>query len=509
MGADVQKVWSECLGIIKDNLEPLQYTEWFEPIKAQSLDGSVLTLSVPSPYYYEQLEEHFLPLLSKVLRRVVGPGVKLQYTVLYDLGRPGVDPYTATYPSAPHHLTGPLPMTFTGQEVNRPVIDPFSLTGISSVQVPASGKGGVQSSQPLNPYLAPGYRQILIDPRLNADYCFDNFVVGECNEFAYKAAQTLVESSGRADTFNPLIIYGSSGLGKTHLAHGIGLAFRERYPEKLVQYVTASEFMTQFTEAYKRKSVNEFVHYYQNMHLLIMDDIHALSTRDGTQQVLFGIFNHLREKRSQMVFTSDRPPIDIKGVRDELLARFTWGLVTEVTTPDYATRLAILKKKCEMRGLHNLPVEWLESIASSVTAHVRELESALNYVMAHTAFLSSELTLHELKKALSGFIATPADREVTLEQIQMEVGRYFGLTVNELNSNTRRREIVFPRQLAMYLASRHTKKTLKQIGECMGGRDHSTVAYAVKTISGQMEVDREVESNVRELERKIQHLRGL
>lgn len=477
MTRDVKESWRECLEIIQDNLTQDIFTYWFAPIEAVSFEGNILTLKVPSYYYCEHIDSTFAQLIGMVLGRVFGPKVRLQYQVLYDRSRPGMPEYTTTLPSASSVGSQPQRVNLVGR---------------------------VEQKELPNPFVIPGIRQIQIDPQLKPDYCFENFVSGECNRMALEAGRAIVYMKEKSSSFNPLIIYGASGLGKTHLAQAIGIGMREEHPEKVVLYVGATQFMNQFLAARERQAVPDFVNFYHNINVLIVDDIHELATREGTQNVLFGIFNHLHMESNQLIFTTDRAPVDLKGIRSELLSRFKWGLSVELTAPDEETRFQILKGKSFRDGILSVPEEVLRYIASQVTTNVRELEGALISVMAHSTLDKQDVTLELASRVLGKLVEKPKERELSIQDIQKEVGRYYNLSLEELNSVSRRRQIVQARQIAMYIAKEYTRHTLASIGEEIGGKSHATVLHACNTIRDLMGIDRHVRNDVQEIERILE-----
>ena len=343
-----KEVWTNCLKIIKDNVQAVSYLTWFEPIVPVRLDSNVLTIQVPSPFFYEYLEERYIDILRKTLRKELGPDAKLEYSIVMDNNKvSNSKPFTVKYPA--QNKT---------ELKNKPVPFPIQSDG-----------GSIK-----NPFIIPGLKKLEIDPQLNPDYTFANFVEGDCNKLSRSAGYAVAQNPGKT-AFNPLFIYGSSGLGKTHLAQSIGIEVKERFPDKLVLYVNANKFQNQYVAAVIKNEVNDFLHFYQMIDVLIIDDVQEFAGKEKTQDTFFHIFNHLHQSGKQLILTSDKAPVELQGLEQRLLTRFKWGLSADLQQPDFETRVAILKRKIYNDGIV-IPDEVIEYLASSITSNIRELDRA-------------------------------------------------------------------------------------------------------------------------------------
>jgi len=465
-------VWENCLKIIKDNVPTQSFKTWFEPIKALKLDGSVLTIQVPSLFFYEWLEEHYVNLLRKTIKHELGADARLEYNIVVDNATANSKAQTINIPASPNG------------ELKNPSV-PIPVTVPSSIR---------------NPFVIPGLKKINIDSQLNSKYSFDNFVEGDCNRLARSAGFAVANKPG-GTSFNPLMIYGPTGLGKTHLVHAIGGAIKDRFPEKQVLYVNAEKFTQQFVESMKNNTINDFKNFYQLIDVLIIDDVHNFAGKEKTQDIFFHIFNELHQTNKQIVLTSDKPPKDLIGVEDRLLSRFKWGLTADLQIPDFETRMAILYKKMQLDGIE-LPQEVVEYVAHNIDSNMRDLEGAMVSLLAHSTLNKKEIDLPLAKQMLKNFIKN-SSKEISIEYIQKLVCEYFEVPVELLKSQTRKREIVQARQISMYLAKSHTKSSLKSIGMHFGGRDHSTVIYACQTVEDLVDTDKKFRAYVADIQKKL------
>jgi len=467
-----QDVWNNCLTIIRDNVTAQNFKTWFKPIKAVALEGKTLTIQVPSQFCFEWLEKHYLTLMKKTIMREIGKDAKLEYNILLE-NSSDKKPYISKVPSS-------------GQAdvKNNPISIPMSMN----------------SSSIRNPFIIPGLQKININPQLNESYTFDAYIEGECNRLARSAGFAVSQNPG-GTSFNPLFIYGSGGLGKTHLANAIGIEVKNNHPEKIVLYVSADKFLTQFVDAIKDNKRNDFVHFYQSIDVLIIDDVQFLCGKEKTQDVFFHIFNHLHQNKKQVILTSDKAPVDIVGMEQRLLSRFKWGLSADLQSPDLETRLAILKKKIKKDGI-DIPYEVVEYIAYSITTNVRELEGALISLLAQSSLNRKEITIDLAKNMLDKFVKNTV-REVSIDYIQKVVCDYFDIPIETMKSKTRKREIVQCRQLAMYFSKQMTKNSLAMIGKHCGNKDHATVLHACKTVNNLADTDKRFKGYISDIEKKL------
>jgi chromosomal replication initiator protein len=464
-----QQVWHNCLRVIKDIIPALSFRTWFEPIVPLKLVNNVLTIEVPTSFFYEYLEENFIDLLSKTLRKELGQEAQLEYSVRVVEGASTVYPHQ----SRPDlkNKTVPFPNNY-------------------------AEKGNIT-----NPFVIPGLKQLQIDPQLNPDYHFNNFIEGECNRLARTAGLTIAANPGKT-AFNPLFIYGNSGLGKTHLAQAIGIKVKELHPEKIVLYVNANRFQTQYMDTVNVKNkYADFLHFYQMIDVLILDDVHEFAGKEGTQNVFFHIFNHLHQSGKQLILTSDKPPVELAGLEPRLLSRFKWGLSAELLVPDYETRKAILRDKIYNDGLE-LSDNIVDYIAGKISTNIRELEGTLVSLLAQATLNKKAITL-ELAEAMTDKLVNNNQRELSISEIQKAVCSYFCITPENLLSKTRKREIVQARQIAMYLSRSMTKSSLSSIGAQIGGKDHATVLHSYNTVCDLIDTDKHFKQHVLAIEKKL------
>ena len=474
MNKNCEKIWTNCLKIIKDNVPSISYKTWFEPIVPVKIENKVLTIQVPSPFFYEYLEEQYIDILRKTLRKELGPDAKLEYNVIMENNiYANNKPYTVKIPAK------------AKKEIkNKPVSIPIDN----------------EQNTIKNPFVIPGIKKLLVEPQLNPDNSFTNFVEGDCNRLA-RSAGFAVSSNPGGTAFNPLLIYGGSGLGKTHLAQAIGIGVKENSNEKTVLYVNANKFQTQFVEAIRNNNRNDFIHFYQMIDILIIDDVHEFAGKEKTQDVFFHIFNHLHQSGKQLVLTSDKPPVELQGLEQRLLSRFKWGLSADLQMPDYETRIAILKQKVYNDGIE-MSDEVIEYIASHITTSIRELEGALISLLAQSTLNKKEINLTLARQMIDKLVKSTT-REISIDFIQKIVCDYFNLPVEALLSKTRKREIVQARQIAMYFSKVLTKASLATIGAQIGNKDHATVLHACKTVNNLLDTDKRFKTYVDEIEKKI------
>jgi len=468
------KVWQNCLDIIKDNVSTQSYKTWFEPIKPIKLSSSVLTIQVPSQFFYEWLEEHYITLLKKTIKKELGTEGRLEYSIIMENNYNNTSkPYTVKIP------------TTNKKELKNP-----------SVNMPIEmNQNGIR-----NPFIIPGLKKVNVESQLNANYTFDNLVEGDCNRLARSAGFAVSKNPG-GTSFNPLLIYGGVGLGKTHLSHAIGIQIKNEYPGKTVLYVSSEKFTQQYIDSVRNNNQNDFVHFYQMIDVLIIDDVQYFAGKEKTQDVFFHIFNHLHQSGKQLILTADKAPVELQGFEQRLLSRFKWGLAADLQTPSLETRIAILEKKVYADGL-DLPKEVIEYLAYSITTNVRELEGALISLLAQSSMNKKAITLELAKQMIDKFVKNTA-REVSIDYIQKVVCDYFDLPIELLKSKTRKREVVQARQIAMYFAKSMTKSSLATIGLHCGGKDHATVLHACRTVNNLMDTDKRFKNYIEELNKKI------
>ncbi|MEK6154337.1 chromosomal replication initiator protein DnaA [Flavobacteriaceae bacterium 3-367] len=473
MGVTANSVWNNCLAFIKDNIQPQAFKTWFEPIKPIKLSDSALSIQVPSKFFYEWLEEHYVKLLKVALTKELGDNAKLVYIIKMENTYGNQEPFTEKIPSS-----------------NRANVAPQEL------DVPVKSK----NPELKNPFVIPGIRNIKIESQLNPNYNFDNFLEGDSNRLARSAGMAVANKPG-GTSFNPLLIFGGVGLGKTHLAHAIGVEIKDKYPERTVLYIAAEKFTQQYIESVKKNTRNDFIHFYQLIDVLIIDDVQFLSGKSGTQDVFFHIFNHLHQNGKQVILTSDKAPVDMQDIEQRLLSRFKWGLSAELQNPDYETRISILKNKLYRDGVE-MPDDIVDYVAKHIKTNIRELEGAIISLIAQSSFNKREVTLELAQQVVEKFVKN-TKREVSIDYIQKVVSDYFEMDVATLQSKTRKRHIVQARQLAMFFAKKFTKASLASIGSQIGKRDHATVLHACKTVDNLAETDKQFRKYIDDLTKKF------
>lgn len=465
-------VWEECLKIFRDNLgDSANYKAWFSPIKAVKLENSTLTIQVPSQFFCEWLEEHYVDLLRSAIKRTLGPEGRLEYSIIVD----NTNPYAITAESG-----------YKKETRNQPTAMPIPQ----------------QNQQLPDPFIIPGIKKIKVNSQLNPAYSFDNFVEGECNRLARSVGYSIAEKPGKTG-FNPLFLYSPIGLGKTHLMNAIGLQAKLNHPDLTVLYVSAELFLQQYVDSRNNNTTNDFMHFYQLIDVLLVDDIHKLAGKEKTQDAFFQIFNQLHQSGKQIIISSDTPPVELQGIDQRLLSRFKWGLAAEMQVPDVETRIAILQKKLHSNGVE-MPKDVIEYIAYSISTNVREMEGVLNSLLAQSIHNKKTITMELARKMIDQIVHNSA-KEISIDYIQKVICDHFELPVDKIHSNTRRREIVIARQLAMFFAKKHTKNSLASIGAQCGKRDHATVLHACKTIQNLIETDKAFKGVVEELDKKIKN----
>lgn len=456
------ELWEDCLNIFKDNLPAEQYNAWFAPITPVSYADGKVVLHVPSSYFVEQIESRFNKILYVTLRRIYGDAVKLFYT----FEQVGNDPTT-------------------------------NVSIESSRQSPAvQPRQGISPANPFHTKVVENF-----DSQLNPKYTFENYCGSLSNKIA-KSIGEAIASNPNCKTFNPLFIFGPSGVGKTHLIQAIGIRIKENNPQCRVLYLSARLFESQYTAAVAGGRVNDFINFYQSIDVLIIDDIQDLIRKEKTQQAFFHIFNHLHQNQRQIILSSDCCPSKMEGMYDRLLSRFKWGMTAELERPDYNLRRDVLSQKASQDGL-DIPVEVIEYIANNVTDSIRELEGIVVSLMAHATVLGREITLELAQTVLANAIKVQR-KTINFELITQEVSSYYDIDPDLIFSKSRKREISDARQMVMYMAKRHARMPLTAIGTRLS-RTHATVLHACKNIEERLELEANLRDDVSKLDAAILH----
>ena len=469
----LESVWNNCLNFIKDNIQDQAFKTWFEPILPLKLDDNILSIQVPSKFFYEWLEEHYVKLLKIALTKELGKDAKLVYIIKMENSFGSIKSFTEKIPSD-----------------YKPRVESQKVEGSSPYF----------KTELTNPFIIPGIKNLKIDSQLNPNYNFNSFLEGDSNRLARSAGYAVSNRPG-GTSFNPLLIFGGVGLGKTHLANAIGINIKQKFPEKTVLYISAEKFTQQYIESVKKNNRNDFIHFYQLIDVLIIDDVQFFSGKSGTQDVFFHIFNHLHQNGKQLVLTSDKAPVDMQEIEQRLLSRFKWGLSAELQTPDYETRISIVKNKLNRDGVE-MDEEIVFYVAKHIKTNVRELEGAIISLMAQSSFNRKNITIDLAKVIVEKFVKN-TKKEISIDHIQKVVSDYFQMDVLTLQSKTRKRHIVQARQLAMFFSKKFTKASLASIGTKIGHRDHATVLHACKTVDNLAFTDKQFRKYVEDLNKKF------
>lgn len=472
MVKDCTTIWSNCLEVIRTNVNEQSFRTWFEPIKPIGLDDNVLTIQVPNQFFYEWLEEHYPVILKKSIRQELGEKARLEYQIR-------VDRETRNGPAVSHGTNGNS--SKSGAQENGQVSE-FSRPEIR------------------NPFVIPGIRKPQIESHLSPRYTFENFIEGDCNRLARAAAEAVAQKPG-GTAFNPLVIFGAVGLGKTHLAQAVGNAVVATGIEKVVLYVTTEQFTNQIIHAIRTNAAGDFVNWYQQVDVLIVDDIQFLANRDKTQEIFFHIFNQLHHAGKQIIVTSDRPPKELPDMSERLVSRFKWGLTADLSSPDFETRVAILQAKLEEVKL-DVPRDVMDYICFNISNNIRELEGVVVGLIARSSLAGRQVDIRLAQEVIHDFLHN-ASSEITIDKINHIVSEFFSMDIDRLRSQSRKREIVTARQAAMYLCKKLAKQPLKAIGDAFGGRDHTTVIYACRSVNNLMETDPKFRTMISDLEKRV------
>ena len=458
---DYVGLWNHCLQMIHDNVPETTFKTWFEPIVPLKYEEKALTIGVPSPFFYEFLEEKFADLLRATLNKQIGEGTRLMYSVLTD-------------------KTNHISVNMEG--TNRS----------SAIPVPGTIRDGNKAPDPMQ---APAPQDL--DPHLNPNYNFDTFIQGASNEFSRTVGETVAKNP--AKTFNPLFLYGPSGCGKTHLTNAIGTRIKELYPEKRVLYVSAHLLQVQYTDSVRTNNYNSFMKFYQNIDVLIVDDIQEFAGLSKTQNTFFHIFNHLHQNGKQLILTSDRAPVMLQGMEERMLTRFKWGLIAELEKPDMELRKNILRNKIHRDGL-NIPDNVINYIAENVNESVRELEGIINSLLAQSILFKREIDMSLAERIIKKAVRIIENKPITIDKIITKVCEHYKMDESVLHSKSRKREVVQVRQVAMFLAKKHTEISAAKIGQYIGKRDHATVLHACKMMKDLLAVDKGTQEDIEKIE---------
>lgn len=458
-----EQLWNSCLKIIKDNINEASFNTWFSPIVPVRYENKVFVLQVPSQFFVEYIEEKYIDLLRMTLTRVAGSGTKLEYRVL-------IDKSSGTGTQIPS-TAEQKPKQFGSNSAQSTFVSPYQ-----RLQLPE------------------------LDPQLNPSFNFNSLIEGKSNKLARTAGLSISNDPGKT-IFNPLFVYGKSGVGKTHLVNAIGVMTKQLHPEKRVLYVSANTFQIQYTDAVRNNTQNDFLNFYQTIDVLLIDDIQEFSGKTGTQNTFFHIFNHLHQTGKQLVLTADRSPLEMVGIEQRLLTRFKWGLSAEIEKPDFELRKSILKSKIYRDGLE-IPENVVDFIAENVVDNVRDLEGVLISLLAHSTLTNMPIDISLAERVISRIVnITP--KVMSIEFIRDTVCDFFKLSVDAISTKSRKLEVVQARQIAMYLSKNLTKNSLSTIGNYIGQRDHATVLHACKKVMDLMDTDKHFKKNVEEIEERL------
>lgn len=469
-----QELWSKCLDYVAERVEPMAFKTFFAQLSVEEFDGKSMVLRASSDYICEQIDSKYAQVFATALKSVYGLVPAISYNVVID---------------------------------SNAGLERQGTAGLNAVSAPKNVKTAFEIR---NPFEQPK-NSVSINSNLSSDYTMDNFVLGDCNRLAYNAALAIANKPG--GIFNPMFLWGASGLGKTHLVNAIGLEVQKRHPEKSVLYLSANLFMRQFIEAKMRDEINDFIHFYQLVDVLILDDVQDLAGKTGTQNTFFHIFNHLHQSGKQIIMTCDKDPNELEGIEERLISRFKWSLVAKMDVPDVQTRKDIILRKVQSYGMGlELSQEVLDLIAERVDNNVRELEGTLTKLMAYSIYMKQDLNVATVKSILGETpyrtVAPAATKNsitetISVATIRKKVCAFFNIDESALQNKTRVHAVVEARQVAMYFAKRLTNDSLSLIGSAIGNKDHSTVLYSYRTVENRMATNSEFRSKVEQIHRYI------
>jgi len=458
-------LWAQCLQLIKANVTEQQYKTWFAPIVFESFSESERTLlvQVPSPYVYEYLEQYYVGLMAKVLERVFGTNVTLRYRIVTVVA-----------------------------DNNRKIIQEVEGEQPSSLEAPVEITRGNKSPSVLDAAMPQG-----LNPQLDLKKTFQNFIEGDSNKLPRTVGLSIGEHPGKS-AFNPFFIYGPSGCGKTHLVNAIGVKAKETYPQKRVLYVSARLFQVQFSDAVRQNVTNDFINFYQSIDVLIVDDIQEWATAPKTLDTFFHIFDHLFRIGKQIIRASDRPPVDLQGVKDRLLTRFACGLIAELEKPNEQLCIDILNSKCRRDGL-KIPADVIKYIAETANGSVRDLEGVVNSLMAYSIVYNSAIDMRLAERIIKRAVKVD-NHPLTIDDILEKVCHHYQVSQQNIFSKSRKRSLVQVRQVSMYLAQKYTKMPASRIGQLIGNRDHSTVIHSCNAIEQRIKTDKAFSDEISSIE---------
>jgi chromosomal replication initiator protein len=488
---ELRKIWDDCLSRIRTSVTKQSFKTWFEPIVPLELADGELKIRVPSQFFYEWLEERYYPLIIRTLAGVLGREVKISHSICPD-GDSRVSASSEAHPARGVPDTIPISDQVSQPHSNDP--ENFIHSSTPSVRETAT-------ALPTRTYGFTNSLSSSFNSFLHPRYTFENFIKGDSNQLARAAALAVANNPG-GTSFNPLVIYGGVGLGKTHLIQAIGNHVLHQHKAKRAIYVSSEKFTVDFVDSIQRDTINDFSSFYRSMDVLIVDDIQFFAGKEKTQDSFFHIFNTLHQLGRQIVLSSDRPPKELKGLDERLISRFQWGLTADIQPPDLETRIAILRKKSEQEKIE-IPQDVVEFIAANVTTNIRELEGCLIGLLAKASLEDREITLALAQEVLKSVVGS-IKYHISIEGIQRTVCEFFDIPEDLIRAKTRKQEVVSARQIAMYLAKELTNSSLKTIGLHFGGRDHSTVIHSYQTVEDQMRSDEKFSETISQLRKKVE-----
>lgn len=466
MTEDFKIRWTRCLDIIRDNIGDTKTMTWFHPAKPLRFEDNKLTIGIPSRFFYEKYEDEFYPLLSSTLKKVYGPTVQLEYEILL----------------INHDDSSKVKLQSTQQ--SHAVKNRF----LQSMQTPSPiGEGRTEKT--------PDF-----DPQLNESLTFENYCIGESNRLPFTIAEYIANHPGKND-FNPFFLYGDVGVGKTHLIQAIGIRVKERNPNAKVLFVTLRQFQNLMANATIRKQIPSFLNWFQQMDVLLIDDLQELSHKDGTAKVLFPIFNHLHQNGKALVFTCDRPPMELDGIADRLIDRFKWGITERLPKPDFALKKKILSFKASKNGL-SLPPEVIDIIAEQSTGSVRELEGIVMGILTRSITLNAPIDLSLAQEVMKNSIKKVERKVVNFDMIVEATADYYRLNSDVIFSKSRVRDIADARQVIMYLCHKLTSLSSSAIGQKLNRR-HATVLHGISAIEDRLPYAKELSIAVEKIEEEL------